>query len=74
MYSASLIIRISIIQTLDYVNIASFLLHMRSSLSVSLSLLLDGLFVPQTIPPIQRVTRISLIEGFFSEKASIAEL
>ena len=30
--------------------------------------LLDGLFVPQTIPPTQRVTRISLIEGFFLKR------
>ena len=30
--------------------------------------LLDGLFVPQTIPPTQRVTRINLIEGFFLKR------
>ena len=42
--------------------------------SVSLSVcrlfnsLLDGLFVPQMIPPTQRVTRINLIEGFFLKK------
>ena len=30
--------------------------------------LLDGLFVPQTILPTQRVMKISLIEGFFLKK------
>ena len=30
--------------------------------------LLNGLFVPQTIPPTQRITRISLMEGFFLKR------
>ena len=35
--------------------------------SVSRSLL-DGLFIPQTIPPTQQITRISLIEDFFLKR------